>query len=67
MSIQWYPGHMHKAQKEIKQALPGIDVIIEVVDARIPYSSANPVIADLSSHKGLDKPIIKVINKTGLI
>ncbi|TQV74071.1 ribosome biogenesis GTPase YlqF [Aliikangiella marina] len=66
MTIQWYPGHMHKAQKEIKQALPGIDVIIEVVDARIPFSSANPVIAELSSHKGLNTPIIKVINKIDL-
>jgi len=66
MAINWYPGHMHKAQKEIKQALPGVDLIIEVVDARIPFSSANPVIADLSQTKGLNKPIIKVINKTDL-
>ena len=66
MSIQWYPGHMHKAQKEIKQALPGVDLIIEVVDARIPFSSANPVIADLSKTKGLNTPILKVINKTDL-
>jgi ribosome biogenesis GTPase A len=66
MAIQWYPGHMHKAQKEIKQALPGIDLIIEVVDARIPFSSANPVIAELSQNQGLNKPIIKVMNKTDL-
>ncbi|WP_196138658.1 ribosome biogenesis GTPase YlqF [Aliikangiella sp. G2MR2-5] len=66
MSIQWYPGHMHKAQKEIKQALPKIDLIIEVIDARIPYSSANPVIASLSEFKGMAKPIIKLINKTDL-
>lgn len=66
MAIQWYPGHMHKAQKEIKKALPAVDLIIEVVDARIPYSSANPVIADLSQSQGLNKPILKVINKVDL-
>ena len=66
MTIQWYPGHMHKAQKEIKQALPGIDLIIEVIDARIPYSSSNPVIAELANDKGLNKPVIKVMNKTDL-
>lgn len=66
MTIQWYPGHMHKAQKEIKKVLPNIDVIIEVIDARIPYSSANPVIAALADAKGIIKPIIKVINKTDL-
>lgn len=66
MAIQWYPGHMHKAQKEIKQALPKVDLIIEVIDARIPFSSSNPVIADLSEFKGLSKPVIKVMNKTDL-
>ncbi|MCW8879955.1 MAG: ribosome biogenesis GTPase YlqF [Kangiellaceae bacterium] len=66
MAIQWYPGHMHKAQKEIKQALPKVDLIIEVLDARIPFSSANPVIADLSDFKGLSKPVIKLLNKTDL-
>ena len=66
MTIQWYPGHMHKAQKEIKKVLPNIDVIIEVIDARIPYSSANPVIAALADAKGIIKPLIKVINKTDL-
>ncbi len=66
MAIQWYPGHMHKAQKEIKKILPKIDVIIEVIDARIPYSSANPVIAGLTLNKGLVTPMIKVINKTDL-
>lgn len=37
MQIQWYPGHMHKAGKEIKETLPNIDVIIEVLDARHPF------------------------------
>ncbi len=45
MQIQWYPGHMHKASKQIKENLPNVDVIIEVLDARIPYSSTNPMLA----------------------
>ncbi|QJY38870.1 ribosome biogenesis GTPase YlqF [Vibrio europaeus] len=62
MSIQWFPGHMHKAQKEIAEAIPQIDVIIEVLDARIPFSSENPMIAEL---KG-EKPVVKVLNKRDL-
>lgn len=62
MKIQWYPGHMHKANKEIKQALPDIDLIIEILDARIPYSSQNPLLASIRE----DKPTIRVLNKTDL-
>lgn len=62
MAINWYPGHMHKAQKEIKEALPQIDLIIEVMDARIPYSSENPMIRDIRG----DKPVIKVLTKSDL-
>ena len=62
MTIQWYPGHMHKAQKEIKQSLPNVDIIIEVIDGRIPFSSENPLIAKLRG----DKPCIKVLNKCDL-
>lgn len=62
MSIQWYPGHMHKAFKEIKKALPSIALVIEVLDARIPYSSENPMLAKLRGNK----PCIKVLNKTDL-
>jgi len=62
MLIQWYPGHMHKASKEIKQLLPQIDLIIEVLDARIPFSSQNPM---LSSLRG-DKPCIRVLSKMDL-
>ena len=62
MQIQWYPGHMHKASKEIKEALPGIDCLIEILDARIPYSSQNPMLAQLRG----DKPTIRVLNKTDL-
>ena len=60
MSIQWYPGHMHKAQKQIKEVLPQVDLLIEVLDARIPFSSENPHIAQLRG----DKPCIKVLSKT---
>lgn len=61
-SIQWFPGHMHKARKEIEEVVPKIDVIIEVLDARIPFSSENPLI---SSIRG-DKPCVKVLNKRDL-
>jgi len=62
MAIQWFPGHMHKARKEIKKVMPNIDLIIEVLDARIPYSSENPLIAELRG----DKPCIKLLNKADL-
>ncbi|MDF1582468.1 MAG: ribosome biogenesis GTPase YlqF [Methyloprofundus sp.] len=62
MQIQWYPGHMHKAGKEIKEALPDIDLLIEILDARIPFSSANPLLSELRA----DKPCIKILNKADL-
>ena len=62
MSIQWYPGHMRKASNEMIEALPLVNVVIEVLDARIPFSSSNPFIQELSS----DKPHIKLLNKTDL-
>lgn len=62
MSIQWYPGHMHKAGKEIKSLLPEIDLIIEILDARIPFSSSNPLLAGFRG----GKPCIKVLNKSDL-
>ena len=62
MAINWFPGHMHKARKEIKQAMPQMDLIIEVVDARIPFSSENPLVPALRG----DTPLIKVLNKRDL-
>ncbi|AKH20724.1 ribosome biogenesis GTPase YlqF [Sedimenticola thiotaurini] len=62
MQIQWYPGHMHKASKQIRETLPNVDVIIEVLDARIPFSSTNPMLSTLRG----DKPCIKVLNKSDL-
>lgn len=62
MAINWFPGHMHKARKEVAQTLPNMDLLIEVLDARIPYSSENPMITTLRR----DKPTIKVLTKTDL-
>lgn len=66
MTIQWYPGHMHKAQKEIREALPKVDLVIEVVDARIPYSSTNPMVAKFLSETVNAKPVIRLLNKSDL-
>lgn len=62
MAINWFPGHMNKAQKEIKDILPQIDVVIEVCDARLPFSSENPMITEIRG----DKPLIKILNKSDL-
>jgi ribosome biogenesis GTPase A len=62
MAINWFPGHMHKARKEIKKIIPKIDLIIEVLDARIPFSSENPLVAELRQQK----PCIKLLNKSDL-
>ena len=60
--INWYPGHMHKASKEMRQIIPQVDLIIEVIDARIPFSSQNPMLAEIRG----DKPCIKVLSKSDL-
>ncbi len=60
--IQWYPGHMHKASKEFRKILPQVDLVIEVLDARLPGSSENPMLAELRR----DKPCIKLLNKSDL-
>jgi ribosome biogenesis GTPase A len=58
MTIHWYPGHMHKARKDMIELLPQVDLLIEILDARIPWSSENPAIARLRG----DKPCIKVLS-----
>ncbi len=60
--IQWYPGHMHKASKEFKKILPQVDLVIEVLDARLPFSSQNPMLAKLRG----SKPGINILNKSDL-
>ena len=62
MSIHWYPGHMRKASNEMIEALPLVNVVVEVLDARIPFSSSNPFIQGLCA----EKPYIKLLNKTDL-
>jgi ribosome biogenesis GTPase A len=62
MTIKWYPGHMGKAHEQISELIRKIDVIIEVLDARLPDSSANHLLAELRR----DKPCIKVLNKNDL-
>lgn len=62
MAINWYPGHMHKANKDMSKILPQVDLVIELLDCRLPYSSQNPSIATLA--KG--KPCIKILSKSDL-
>jgi ribosome biogenesis GTPase A len=62
MKIEWFPGHMNKASRQIAETIQGFDVIIEVLDARLPVSSANPLLEEL--RRG--KPCIKVLNKNDL-
>ena len=62
MAIQWFPGHMHKARKEMANVLPDIDVVLEVLDARIPWSSENPMLAEIAK----DKPVLRVLTKSDL-
>jgi ribosome biogenesis GTPase A len=61
-SLNWFPGHMNKARKELAEVLPSVDLLIEVLDARIPFSSQNPMLQALRG----DKPCIKVLTKTDL-
>lgn len=51
MNIQWYPGHMTKAKRAMKEDMKLIDLVIELVDARVPLSSRNPDIDDLGAGK----------------
>lgn len=50
-SLQWYPGHMRKAERLVKENLKLVDVVVELLDARIPLSSANPVLREIVSGK----------------
>ena len=62
MAIQWFPGHMHLTRKAIEERIKEIDVVIELLDARLPGSSANPMLAQLTA----GKPALKVLNKQDL-
>ena len=62
MTIQWFPGHMTRARRQIQEKLKLIDIVIELLDARIPMSSRNPMIDEIL----LDKPRLIVLNKADL-
>ncbi|MES2604131.1 MAG: ribosome biogenesis GTPase YlqF [Pseudomonadota bacterium] len=62
MSIGWYPGHMHKARKDITEALQQVDAVLEIVDARLPYASENPLLNKLIG----STPRLRVLNKADL-
>ena len=62
MAIQWVPGHMHLTRKAIGERIKDIDVVIEMLDARLPGSSANPMLGDITH----GKPTLKVLNKQDL-
>ncbi|HPJ86467.1 MAG TPA: ribosome biogenesis GTPase YlqF, partial [Bacillota bacterium] len=49
--IQWYPGHMAKAKKEVIEKLSQVDIVYELLDARAPFSSANPMLKDIIGDK----------------
>ena len=51
MNIQWYPGHMTKTRRQMQEDIALVDVVIELIDARIPYSSKNPEIDALAKNK----------------
>jgi len=61
-TIQWFPGHMAKARREITESLKKVDVIFELLDARIPYSSKNPMIDEIINNK----PRVVLLNKCNL-
>ncbi len=61
-NIQWFPGHMAKTRRLITENLKNVDAVIELLDARIPYSSRNPEIAKLCT----EKPSIILLNKSSL-
>ena len=60
--INWYPGHMKKTKELIQENLKLVNVVVEVIDARIPISSRNPVLNDILK----DKPRVTALNKSDL-
>ena len=61
-NIQWYPGHMAKAKREISQMTKLVDIVIELKDARIPYSSTNPIVNEIVNNK----PRLILLNKSDM-
>ena len=61
-TIQWFPGHMARTRRKIKESLGLVDATVEIIDARIPISSRNPELKDLVG----EKPRLVVLNKADL-
>lgn len=61
MSIDWFPGHMAKARKNAGEAMRAVDVVIEVLDARVPWSSRNPMLEHM--RRELKRPALMILNK----
>ena len=61
-NINWFPGHMAKARRQMEEQLKSVDIVIELRDARIPEASANPLISELSRNK----PVLVILNKADL-
>jgi ribosome biogenesis GTPase A len=64
MSIQWFPGHMNAARKKAAEVMEKVDLVIEVVDARLPQASCNPMIEQLRNFR--QRPCLKILNKSDL-
>jgi ribosome biogenesis GTPase A len=64
MSIQWFPGHMNAARKKAAESMEKTDLVIEVVDARVPQASCNPMIDQLRKYR--QRPCLKILNKADL-
>ncbi|MGV3654356.1 MAG: ribosome biogenesis GTPase YlqF, partial [Noviherbaspirillum sp.] len=64
MSIQWFPGHMNAARKKAAESMEKTDLVIEVLDARVPQASCNPMIEQLRVFR--QRPCLKILNKSDL-
>ncbi len=64
MAIQWFPGHMTAARKKATETMERIDVVIEVLDARVPEAGSNPMIREMREYR--QRPCLKVLNKADL-
>ena len=64
MSIQWFPGHMTQARKKAAETLAMTDVVVEVLDARLPQASSNPMIHEL--RRARQRPCLKLLNKADM-
>src|SRR2546423_8483753 len=64
MPVKWFPGHMATARKKAGETMAKIDVVVEVLDARLPGASSNPSIEQLRKHR--QRPCLKILNKSDL-